>query len=400
MPFCSHCGAQLPEGTKFCTECGQKLDNAPQPPREEPVQSYTPPVHPENNGFYAPPVRPESGGAYVPPPAAPASVKKKSDTVRVIALFAVIGVLLAAALFVLFTGILGGKADDPNLGRYEGVSCVVLGMDLGAEDEWIELKTGSKATIFLMDEEYSGKWTLEGENFTLTQHGDEFTGTLKDGILTVDFSGMLYTFAKDGAQTNAVLPSPVTESADPAPESAAPVLGAAQSPYEWWACTWYGWAVVTDAGGDYTDYIDSAIDLVAEISLNADNTGHLTIIDIYDYPICDVDLIFTPGHTEYGTMQCGEGSLWDFFATEPDEFPISAGDWTIDPSQSMVSEFDHMICFSDTIYAADKGWFDYYIFLRPWGMDWEDVRTADTSRMLYDDMMPLNYDDWYLPQLP
>lgn len=388
MPFCSHCGAQLPEGTKFCTECGQKLDSAPQPPREEPVQSYTPPVQPENNGFYA------------PPPAAPVSVKKKSDTARAIALFALIGVLLVAALFVLFTGILGGKADDPNLGRYEGVSCVVLGTDLGAEDEWIELKTGSKATIFLMGEEYSGKWTLEGESFTLTQHGDEFTGTLKDGILTVDFSGMLYTFAKDGAQTNAVLPSPVTESADPAPESAAPVPGAAQSPYEWWACTWYGWAVVTDAGGDYTDYIDSAIDLVAEISLNADNTGHLTIIDIYDYPICDVDLIFTPGQTEYGTMQCGEGSLWDFFNTEPDEFPISAGDWTIDPSQSMVSEFDHMICFSDTIYAADKGWFDYYIFLRPWGMDWEDVRTADTSQMLYDDMMPLNYDDWYLPQLP
>ena len=131
MSFCSHCGAQLPEGTKFCTECGQKLDSVPQPPREEPVQSYTPPVQPEN------------GGAYVPPPAAPASVKKKSDTVRAIALFALIGVLLVAALLVLFTGILGGKADDPNLGRYEGVSCVVLGVDLGAEDEWIELTTES-----------------------------------------------------------------------------------------------------------------------------------------------------------------------------------------------------------------------------------------------------------------
>ena len=35
MPFCSNCGTQLPEGAKFCTECGQKLDTAPQPPREE-----------------------------------------------------------------------------------------------------------------------------------------------------------------------------------------------------------------------------------------------------------------------------------------------------------------------------------------------------------------------------
>ena len=400
MPFCSNCGTQLPEGAKFCTECGQKLDTAPQPSREEPVQSYTPPLQTEGSDSCTPPVQPENSRAYVPPLTAPTAVQKKSDTVRIIALFAVIGLLLAAALLVLFTGILGGKADDPNLGRYEGISCVVLGVDVGAEEDWIELKTGSKATVFLMGEEYSGKWTLEGESFTLTQHGDEFTGTLKDGVLTVDFSGMAYTFAKDGAQASAVLPSPVIESTGPAPESAAPLPGAAQSPYEWWACTWYGWAVVTDAGGEYTDYIDNAIDLVAEISLNADNTGHLTIIDIYDYPICDVDLIFTPGQTEYGTMTCGEGSLWDFFAAEPDEFPISAGDWTIDPSQSMVSEFDHMICISDTIYAAEKGWFDYYIFLRPWGMNWEDVRTADTSQMLYDDMMPLNYDDWYLPQLP
>lgn len=408
MPFCSNCGAQVPEGTKFCSECGQKLDIAPQQPREKPVQNYTPPVQSEYGSTYTPPAQSGYGGAYVPPPTAPTAVKqKKPGAGRIIALVAVIGVLLVAALFAIFAGKGGSKADDPNLGRYEGVSCVVLDMDLGAEDEWIELKAGGKARLYLMDEEYTGKWTLEGETFTLTQHGDEFTGTLKDGVLTLDLSGMLYTFAKDGAQVGAVLPSPTAESAAPAAESAEPAVEsaepapeAAQSPYEWWACTWYGWAVVTDAGGDYTAYIDSAIDLVAEISLNADNTGHMTIIDIYDYPICDVDVSFSPSQTEYGILTCGEGSLWDFFATEPDEFPISAGDWTIDPSQSMVSEFDHMICFSDTIYAADKGWFDYYIFLRPWGMDWEDVRTADTSQMLYDDMMPLYYDDWYLPQLP
>ena len=112
-----------------------------------------------------------------------------------------------------------------------------------------------------------------------------------------------------------------------------------------------------------------------------------------------MDVSFSPGNTEYGILTCGEGSLWDFFATELEEFPIAAGDWTIDPTQSMVSEFEHMICISDTVYSPDNGWFDYYIFLRPWGMDWEDVRTADTSAMLYDDMMPLPYDDWYLTQL-
>ena len=32
-------------------------------------------------------------------------------------------------------------------------------------------------------------------------------------------------------------------------------------------------------------------------------------------------------------------------------------------------------------------------------MLWDDVRSADTSEMLYEDMMPLHYEDWYLPQL-
>ena len=41
--------------------------------------------------------------------------------------------------------------------------------------------------------------------------------------------------------------------------------------------------------------------------------------------------------------------------------------------------------------------FDYEIYLRPWGTEWEDVRSADISEMPYDDMMPAYYDSWYLP---
>ena len=40
----------------------------------------------------------------------------------------------------------------------------------------------------------------------------------------------------------------------------------------------------------------------------------------------------------------------------------------------------------------------YYV-LRPWGMLWDDVARADTGEMLYEDMMPSHYEDWYLPQL-
>ena len=40
-----------------------------------------------------------------------------------------------------------------------------------------------------------------------------------------------------------------------------------------------------------------------------------------------------------------------------------------------------------------------YFVLRPWGMEWEDVRNADTDGMLYADMMPQYYESWYLPQI-
>lgn len=384
MSFCTNCGAQLAEGAKFCTECGHKVEAPAEQNQANPLYGSSP---------VSPVQAPCKNSGSLPSPATDTTCPKASGKSRMIGLAVIIVLLLLAAGMVLLGG---SKSDDPNLGRYEGVSRVVLGMELGTEEEWIELKAGGKAQIRLMGEEYSGKWTLEGEEFTLTQHGDKFPGTLKDGVLTVDFSGMLYTFARE----DAVLPSPVTERASPVPESAVPVppSGAAQSPYEWWADTWYGWAVVSDAGGDFTRDIDMAIDVIAEISLNADDKGHLEINDIYGYPICDVDLSLS-GSTEYGILTCGEGSLWYFFETEPEEYPVSAGDWIIDPDQSMVSEFDHMICISDTIYSPENGWFDYYIFLRPWGMDWEDVRTADTSEMLYADMLPLHYDDWYLPQI-
>ena len=37
--------------------------------------------------------------------------------------------------------------------------------------------------------------------------------------------------------------------------------------------------------------------------------------------------------------------------------------------------------------AESDDWFDYYIILRPWGTEWEDIRNADTTNLPYDDMI-------------
>ena len=60
MKFCHNCGAQLPDGTKFCTSCGTKQELQPVPaPVAEPAPApvYTAPVEePAPAPVYAAPV--------------------------------------------------------------------------------------------------------------------------------------------------------------------------------------------------------------------------------------------------------------------------------------------------------------------------------------------------------
>ena len=477
MRFCSNCGAQLPDGTKFCQECGQKVSEpvapvqeapaapvqeapaapayeapaapvqeAPAAPVQEapaaPVQeapaapAYAAPAAPVQEAPAAPvyaapaaPVQeapaapaysapaqnysaaPNGGGATPPPPygggsAAPAygggnvpPQKKKSKTGLIVGL-SVGGavVLIGIVVLVLFlTGILGGKGKGGSaevLGRYEGVSCMFGDLDLGAEGEWIELKERGQGSLCIMGEEGVFTWTLVGTTFTMNDGGDDYEGTLEDGVLTVDFYGMVYTFAKDGADVSGsgslTLPTPAEPEPEPEPEPELEPQPLAD--YDWWDGEWYGWIVVNDAGGSYTEWIDKFGDCIADISVNDDGTGYFELRDLDDAWICDLEITIGEGSTGMGKLTSGSGSFREDNAIAP-------GDWEVDPAQTMVSELEHMLCINDTIYVDDEGWFDYYIFLRPWGMDWEDVRTADTSDMLYDDMMPLNYDDWYLDEI-
>ena len=167
--FCGNCGMKLTDDARFCPGCG-----APQQPVP---QQYAQPVPQQ----YAQP-------AYTEPPR-----KKKGGKLALILVPVALVLVAAIVCLVLFTG---GDKTDPALGRYDAVSCVVSGMELGAEDEWIELKLRGRATLALLGDEYSCKWTLEGDNFTLTQHGDEFSGTLEDGILVIDLGGMVYTYVQ------------------------------------------------------------------------------------------------------------------------------------------------------------------------------------------------------------
>lgn len=94
--FCTKCGKELKDGSKFCTECGAALDGAPSPaPAPAPAQT---PV------YAAAPV-------YTP---APAAASKKKMSGGVIALIITAAVLAVAAIALVAFVLLSGKGDaDP-----------------------------------------------------------------------------------------------------------------------------------------------------------------------------------------------------------------------------------------------------------------------------------------------
>ena len=520
MSFCGNCGAQIPDGTKFCPECGQKVAvqqpapaepvqsayeapaqqsytqpvqqsyEAPQqsyaPPvqqsYEAPQQSYTPPVQ-----TYTPPTQSGAGGSYVPPEAPAKAPKQKKPgggkKIGLIVGIAAAVVVLVVALVLLLGG-KGGK-DDPTLGRYEGVSCTIDGVEVGAEDEWIELKAKNKADVCIMGQEFSGTWKLDGEAFTFKQGGDKYEGTLKDGVMTLDIAGMLYTFEKQGGAadnsgkpgkraaeagywtllrvdgTNAMseddvamfkelgieicaelkedgtgvlaLDNPVnvtwadgvitaddgsklsyklegdclhiqvdsddyvfTRGEGSAPKVEHNTSAGGEEPEElsvadWWSGKWYGWFVFSNASDYYSDRIGDYGDIQSAKKVYDDGTGYVEMTWLDGEVFATADVTFGTGTTDYGCMMSESGTILNL--------SIKHADWIVDPGASMVSDFDHMIHIDSTMYDEDGDWIDYDFFLRPWGMDWEDVRVADTSNLLYDNMMPLEYDSWYLPQI-
>lgn len=211
MKFCTNCGTKLNDEVKFCTECGQKVpQTVTPPPVSEPVAVPIPePVNPPPVYVADPvpgkpefPLQPQVPAEIINPPVLPykplkpAKEKKRRLGLK-IALIALLVVGIVIGLFACI-GSFGGS-DDPNLGRYDGVTYTYLDMEFDASEEWIELKSGGRMTITLVGEEYSGKWKLDGQALIVTQAGDEFRGTLKDGVITLDLKGLVYTYVKEGS---------------------------------------------------------------------------------------------------------------------------------------------------------------------------------------------------------
>ena len=158
---------------------------------------------------------------------------------------------------------------------------------------------------------------------------------------------------------------------------------------EFWNGDWYGWWIIESGTGDYALSEGGWWDACAHIDLGEDGSGTLTLWDdsceAGEY-IAQASVQAEADLTTSGRLVSTDGSFLNC--------PLTGADaWYIDAAAPESMPYHDMICISG-VYTDPEGSgssFVYTIYLRPWGMDWEDVRAADES------LLPYYYDDWYLP---
>ena len=191
---------------------------------------------------------------------------------------------------------------------------------------------------------------------------EELLGS-KSGTITIDPSTLTRKTGVD-AGTEPTLPSAAADDA---------LL-------EWWNGEWYGWWKMTDCSGSYESMEGQWWDICGVIEIDADRTGTVTLWD-EDYTKDEamasaaVSLSDT-GTGEHGTLTSEGGWFTDV--------ALAHADWIVDPG---LQELADIICI-DGRYENGDDTYRYEIYLRPWGLYWDDVEEENR---------PYLYADWYLP---
>lgn len=438
MKFCSNCGAQLQDNARFCGGCGQKQEVTPVqetpvyeapvyeapvyevPVQEEPVYEapvYEAPVYeapvPEAPVYEAPvyeapayeaPVyeapayevpqqqyEPAYGAPVYDPVgygmAAPQQPKKKKTGLIVgISVAVVAVVVLVVALIMIF----GGSAGNETV-HYEAYSCQMYGMELGVDDEWIELHPDGTATIRLVYDDYEGTWKQDGTKLTIKMDGEKYVGTLKNGEIEMEFWGMTYLFSEDErkasswedddavvAATEGALP-PMVETMPV--EEVQPDSPAAANDLSYWEGDWYGWWVISTVYKGDPEIEGNWWDACANLQIDDDGDAYLVVWDedtSREDPLGDAEM----------SVWVEDGELWfesydGWLMAEG----LDYGEWS---GHTNEMDYPGVMCFIGE-YEDDDVKFDYLFFLRPWGTIWDDAEREDP------DDLPYYYYDWYLP---
>lgn len=300
--------------------------------------------------------------------------------------------LLLALVLIFSLAACGGKpATLQEVGTYklyeimydgetmDNETIALLGVDKLCSLELKEDGTGS----IVIDEEAQITWG--NGKITNTEANESYNYSYDNGKLTLEDETGAIVFLKNesagkvadssGNSGKASLKAPTKQKND-APQTE---IG------QYWSGDWYGWWQIEAATGYWEDTEANWYDCCARITMDSDSAGYIEIWDedgSANVTMAECAVSFGAGTTSAGAMMSEDGFFWDT--------DLLHADWIVDPGASRVSDFDHIICinghYDDPV---NEGGFDYYIYLRPWGMDWADLEAVDENNL------PSSY-EWYM----
>ncbi len=197
-------------------------------------------------------------------------------------------------------------------GVYVGVAAEMMGVQMGmdeilgeGESFSIELKENNKVEVIAGTDKGSGKYSVEGDQITISVGSEEMTGTYSENAITVeDMMGMGVTihFGLEG-----------TDAADPAnyiSDEAAAYVG-----------TWVSTSV-TDILDEPVDLPDDALQLTFEKDMTVSGTFNGEAIGPFDWDtILGLDIVsedpsFLISENDDGTLSVSYSSGDDYFVFE------------------------------------------------------------------------------------
>jgi hypothetical protein len=309
-------------------------------------------------------------------------------------------ITLAAVLLFSLAACGGGgggsiDASDPNQGLWNAVKAEMWGIATDLSDLYengftIELKSGGKCALNVDGKKANGTWVLNGTAFSIKGGGLDESGTLANGVLTlVNLMGlgMDIIFEKEGGYKGATSPSTSADEPDDSPTSAKePVDDEKPDPassgsadangLSWWEGDWYGYWLVGSADDAY-DFLDDGVwDCYAVIDVSSDGSATVYLWDD-DTELGTVEIEITPNVG--GNMGAASAEGGELFS-----YAVNHADWLIHPA---VNKYDDMIVIQEHFEDDDGDGFYYEIYLRPWGMLWDDIPESER---------PMNYNNWYM----
>ena len=269
----------------------------------------------------------------------------------------IIRFLALAISFIFAFTFAGCSQNSPALGKFVCVSAEYDGISLepsllGGGDVFLELGENGWGTFRVGDKNSIVNWSLDGEELKLVLDNKSYSGSYVDEMIEIELldSGLMLSFAVEGSET--------------ATENSLAVQA------------YYGWWDIGDAGGAWQEYTGMRFDCCAVIEFDESGNGEFVMWDedsSYKNPLARVKL-----KTGEKNVAADKGA---FLNCVVDESNLHFNNETA---------FEDMLI-AELAYSDDSGVFNSVIYLRPWGLSWDDIQENAPE------LLPYHYDNWYLP---